>query len=269
MTSQAKVNTILFSLSGVFLALAGALLLRAWGNTPPLPPVPLVDPSFTSNAPSRVSYSQMVAEKADLSDFDCYGCHERSKPPPLRFDDQHNIIVPKEHSDIVMKHGTHNRNNLCFNCHEETNLVVFATRDGRQLKLSESTPLCGSCHGPTYRDWEAGAHGRTSGSWTRQPGTITRLDCVSCHNPHSPKFQPRTPAPGPHPLRVKTDSSAEHAKHTASVGRSAGFQPAVSPISSRLGAVLTDERLDYSTVCRLEALRYSRLETCATANSQS
>jgi hypothetical protein len=81
-------------------------------------------------------------------------------------------------------------------------LEVFQTRDGRQLNFSESTQLCGSCHGPTYRDWEAGAHGRTSGYWNRSLGAITRADCVSCHNPHAPPFPARRPAPGPHPLRA-------------------------------------------------------------------
>ena len=55
-----------------------------------------------------------------------------------------------------MGHGTHNRNNNCFNCHDEQNLELLQTRDGRQIKLAESPLLCGSCHGPTYRDWEAG-----------------------------------------------------------------------------------------------------------------
>ena len=64
-----------------------------------------------------------------------------------------------------MKHGTHDRNNNCFNCHDEQNLELLQTRDGRQIKLAESPPLCGSCHGPTYRDWEGGAHGRTGGYW--------------------------------------------------------------------------------------------------------
>ena len=48
--------------------------------------------------------------------------------------------------------------------------------------------------------------------------------------------------------------------------RSAAFQPAVSPISNRQGVLLSDNRLD-SSGCRLEALRYSRLETCATTLS--
>jgi hypothetical protein len=205
--------TVLTILSVLFLVLSAAFILNLWGHPPRSPAIPLVDPSFTSNSTVRVSYSELIRQKADLSDFDCYACHERNKPPPLRFDDKHNLLVPKEHSDIVMGHGSHNRNNLCFNCHDETNLELFQTRDGRQLKLSESTPLCGSCHGPTYRDWEAGAHGRTSGYWDRALGPITRQDCVSCHNPHAPRFPSRQPAPGPHPLRTSNRSDRSDQSH--------------------------------------------------------
>lgn len=120
--------------------------------------------------------------------------------------------MPKEHSDIVMAHGRHNRNNNCFNCHDEQNLVLFQTRDGRQLKFQDSPSLCGSCHGPTYRDWEAGAHGRTGGYWKLDAGAPKRQICVDCHNPHSPKIPPRTPLPGPHPLRPAgmTAAVAQH-----------------------------------------------------------
>jgi len=201
MKQQIQTSTIQLALMGVFLVLAFLFLANLWGRPVKLPAIPLVDPSVTSNSTVRVSYAELIRAKADLSDFDCYACHERNKPPPLRFDEKQNLIIPKEHSDIVMGHGSHNRNNLCFNCHDESNLEQFQTRDGRQLKLSESTPLCGSCHGPTYRDWEAGAHGRTSGYWNRDLGPITRVDCVSCHNPHAPHFPSRQPAPGPHPLR--------------------------------------------------------------------
>jgi len=201
MKSQNHTPKVLLALVVLFLALSAAFVLNLWGHPVRLAPIPLVDPSVTSNATVRVSYAELIKQGADLSDFDCYACHERSKAPPLRFDANHILLVPKEHSDIVMGHGSHNRNNLCFNCHDESNLELFQTRDGRQLKLAESTPLCGSCHGPTYRDWEAGAHGRTSGHWNRELGPITRVDCVSCHNPHAPKFPSRQPAPGPHPLR--------------------------------------------------------------------
>jgi len=122
------------------------------------------------------------------------------------------VIVPKEHDDIVMAHGRHNRNNNCFNCHDETNLELLQTRDGRHLKIVESPALCGSCHGPTYRDWEAGVHGRTSGYWKRAPGETDKMDrkvCTSCHNPHSPPFPSRPPAPGPHPLHPLAKAATE------------------------------------------------------------
>jgi len=193
---------VLVAISAVFLALALSFHFQLWGRTVPPPPIPLVDPQFLDPATARTSLADLMRSKADLSDFDCYTCHDKAKPPPLRFDTNQTLIVPEEHKDIVMAHGRHNRNNLCYNCHNEANLELFQTRDGRELKLVDSTPLCGSCHGPTYRDWEAGAHGRTSGNWNRQLGAITRKDCVNCHNPHAPKFPGRQPSPGPHPLRA-------------------------------------------------------------------
>jgi hypothetical protein len=201
MNSRSAKSWALTGLAAAFLSLTVAFVLNLWGHTAPLVTIPLVESWVTNTATVRTNLAELIRMKADLSDFDCYVCHDKKKPPQLRFDANHNLVVPEEHKDIVMGHGRHNRNNLCYNCHDEANLEVFQTRDGRQLKLSESTPLCGSCHGPTYRDWEAGAHGRTSGYWNRQLGPITRQDCVACHNPHAPAFPGRKPAPGPHPLR--------------------------------------------------------------------
>ena len=200
MKSDPKTSLVLIVLVIVFLTLTGVFLTK--GRPVVLPSIPLVDIQFTNTATARTNLADLMAAKADLSDFDCYACHERNKAPPLRFDTNQVLIIPEEHKDIVMAHGRHNRNNLCFNCHNETNLELFQTRDGRELKLTDSPPLCGSCHGPTYRDWEAGAHGRTSGYWNRQLGNFERKPCVSCHDPHHPAFPGRQPAPGPHPLRA-------------------------------------------------------------------
>ncbi len=201
MTFRNGNSTVLLGMAGVFLALAAAFGLNLWGRPAPLSPMLPVESWVTNTATVRTNYADLIRLKADLSDFDCYGCHDKKKPPQLRFDTNHNLVIPEEHKDVVMGHGRHNRNNLCFNCHDEANLELVQTRDGRELKLSESTGLCGSCHGPTYRDWDAGAHGRTSGYWNRELGPIDRKPCVSCHNPHSPAFPSRKPAPGPHPLR--------------------------------------------------------------------
>ena len=125
-----------------------------------------MDTNFLDKSTTRQSYADLVRTGADLSDLTAMFVTTR-KPPPLRFDTNQNIIVAKEHPDIVMGHGKHGRNNNCFNCHNETNLTLLQPRDGRELTFADSTQLCGSCHGPTYRDWLAGAHGRISGYWDR------------------------------------------------------------------------------------------------------
>jgi hypothetical protein len=197
-----KTNAVLGALGLGFIALTTLLLADLWGKTPRRQNIAPVDAKFLETAPFRQTFANLIAAKEDLSDFDCYACHDKKKPGTIRFDEKHKIVIPKEHSNIVMGHGSHDRNNLCFNCHNEANLLTVQVRDGRELKLSDSVPLCGSCHGPTYRDWEAGAHGRTSGHWDRTKGDIVRLACANCHDPHAPRIPARPPAPGPHPLHA-------------------------------------------------------------------
>ena len=201
MKHDRKSAFVLIGLFVAFLALAAAFALNLWGKPEPLRPIALTDPQIISTETVRKSYAELVRTGGDASTFECYICHEQENPPTLKFDENHNLIIPEEHSNIVMGHGQNNRNNLCFNCHDEKNLEAFQTKDGRELKFEESTQLCGSCHGPTIRDWDAGAHGRTSGHWNREMGPFTKQDCVSCHDPHAPKFPGRKPGPPPHALR--------------------------------------------------------------------
>jgi len=204
MTAVARTHSVLALLGASFLVLAIVFLSDPGGRPLHSAPVALVDSNFISTATARLSAADLVRSGGDISGLDCYACHEKNKPPKLKLDAEGNVIVPKEHDDIVMAHGRHHRNNNCFNCHDETNLELLQTRDGRHLKIVESPALCGSCHGPTYRDWEAGVHGRTSGYWQRNLGSIDRKVCTSCHNPHSPAFPSRAPAPGPHLLHSET-----------------------------------------------------------------
>ena len=196
----ARTNLLLGGLAIAFGVLAVVFVADVWGRVPARARVPLVPVAFLETAPGRRSYADLVAAKEDMSDYDCYTCHEKNKPPPIRFDDKHRIVLPKEHANIATEHGSHDRNNLCYNCHNEANLLTFQVRDGRELKFENSPPLCGSCHGPTYRDWEAGVHGRTNGHWQTSQGPAQRLACVNCHDPHAPRIPAREPAPGPHTL---------------------------------------------------------------------
>ena len=66
-----------------------------------------------------------------------------------------------------------------------------------RCSIGESPRLCGSCHGPTYEDWEGGIHGKTVGYWDRSLGEAERYACVSCHDPHDPTIPPMKPTPPP------------------------------------------------------------------------
>ena len=69
-------------------------------------------------------------------------------------------------------------------------------------RVEAMTMKCAKCHGPVYRDWENGSHGRINGYWDQSRGTQTRRRCIECHDPHAPRFAPLTPAPGPFTLRM-------------------------------------------------------------------
>ena len=209
MKDDRKSAVVLTALTFLFLGLAAAFVFDLWGNPQPLPRLPETDPVFTNTATVRLSASELIRTGGDTSGMDCYACHEKGKTPQLHFDANQKLVLPKEHEDLVLRHGRNDRNENCFNCHDSENLDLLKLRDGRKLKITESTQLCGSCHGPTYRDWEAGIHGRTSGYWNRKLGSIQRQDCVSCHDPHSPAFPSMKPGPGPHALHPQTGKVKE------------------------------------------------------------
>lgn len=236
MKGDLRASVVLAVLSGIFLLL-GRLFLTGWGEpTSRLYDIPPTDGVFTNTATVRLSAEELIESGGDASGMDCYSCHEEGKeielkydennqvitPPDHRdfifsrmncpachreseevemdWDDDGNIIIPDKHKNLVLRHGRFGRNNNCFNCHIPTQLNHVKTRQGRELELSQSTLLCASCHGPTYQDWEVGVHGRTSGYWDRDLGSITRKDCTSCHDPHAPDFPSMIPGPAPHPL---------------------------------------------------------------------
>jgi hypothetical protein len=116
MNHHPKTAWTLGGLTVSLLALAWAFLVNLWGRPVILQPIPPVDPQFTNTATVRSSYADLLRAKDDVSDFDCYACHERNKPAPvLRFDTHQNLILPDAHTDIVMGHGHHNRDNNCYN----------------------------------------------------------------------------------------------------------------------------------------------------------
>lgn len=204
MNTDRQSTLTLSAISLALLVLAVAMFLNLWGR--PVPPslVPPTPPEFTNTATVRMSAAELFESDGDTSGLGCYTCHDSKKEPVIKFETNGAVILSEMHADIVMQHGRNSRNDHCFICHDPKNLEQLRAHEGQVFKLTESSRLCGSCHGPTYRDWEAGVHGRTVGFWDRKLGEVTRSDCTSCHDPHSPAFAPMQPGPGPNSLHSKS-----------------------------------------------------------------
>lgn len=131
--------------------------------------------------------------------FPCNDCHSEIPTNVAR------RKLVEMHDDILYDHDSENR--WCLACHSETNRDSLVLAGGKHLSFNESYKLCGQCHGPKYRDWRLGIHGKRTGSWNGQKEY--RL-CVDCHDPHSPRIKKLEPMPPPRrPEHIKIDSVYE------------------------------------------------------------
>lgn len=180
----------------VFFALAAWFL---WG--PELEQIPrseiiAIDLSLLSYAPPRAVLGDPPVININGFDRDCMDCHRTF---PARDEEPETLL---QHSDVVLDHGI---NNLCRNCHDVKDRNRLVLYGGESIQYSEVVQLCAQCHGPTFRDWQRGAHGRTNGFWDARRGEVKRLICTQCHNPHNPRvpaMDPIVPLPGPNTLRM-------------------------------------------------------------------
>ena len=134
--------------------------------------------------------------------YRCSDCHKIIPSPPETF------RTLTQHREIHLQHGINTR---CFNCHHRTTRDAFVDDYGQEIPWDQPQLLCGKCHGPVYRDWQHGSHGRTNGYWDVRQGPQTRRRCIECHDPHQPPFPPLAPAPGPHTLRMGPPEYGRHA----------------------------------------------------------
>jgi hypothetical protein len=125
--------------------------------------------------------------------YECSDCHRIIPSPGDAF------RTLTQHREIELDHGMNTR---CFNCHHPTNRDAFVDDFGDEIPWSQPQRVCAKCHGPVYRDWQHGSHGRSNGHWLLTAGPQIRLKCIECHDPHRPPFTALHPAPGPHTLRT-------------------------------------------------------------------
>jgi uncharacterized CHY-type Zn-finger protein len=121
--------------------------------------------------------------------FPCSNCH--ASMPVNRKKRE----LKEEHADIKLHHAETMR--WCLDCHDAKNRDRLRLYNGDLINFTESYRLCGECHGPVFRDWRAGIHGKRTGYFTGS-GKRTYYLCAHCHDPHEPKFKPLKPEPPPY-----------------------------------------------------------------------
>jgi hypothetical protein len=167
----------------------------------PVPDTTVVPDSATDIAPVRRPRLEPQYDVAVYT-YRCSDCH-RIIPSSEDTD-----RAPTQHKEIVLEHGINTR---CFNCHHPTNRDAFVDDLGDEIPWNEPQLVCAKCHGPVYRDWQHGSHGRTNGYWDTSKGPQTRRKCIECHDPHRPPFPSMNPAPAPRTLRM---GGQDHQQHT-------------------------------------------------------
>lgn len=143
-----------------------------------------------------------LRHRHSVFEYKCSECHS-AMAAPKRQNEQY-----PEHGDIVLNHGL---NTNCLNCHHPLDRNAYVGYEGDVIPADQPARLCAKCHGPQFRDWERGVHGRQNGYWDKTRGERAKLFCIQCHDPHNPHFQLMTPSPPP--VFNRFASTAEEAGH--------------------------------------------------------
>ena len=185
----------------LFLLVAGGMFFNLWGRVPPIHENEIFD------AVTETVRDPMLKPRLEKIGFEyaCNSCHEHMSLPDVA-----RKSLMAEHTQIQLDHGLNSR---CRNCHNIDNIETLKDYEGTEVAFARSELLCRTCHGPMYRDWQNGAHGRPQGHWNEELGSSTKATCVQCHDPHSPKFKPLAPAPAPKEARSLQPESTHDEQH--------------------------------------------------------
>lgn len=157
------------------------------------------------NAPLRLVSQGTPFITSGGYELSCMDCHRIFESPE---------VTPKrltQHLDIKLNHGLNER---CLDCHDKDNRNELVLAGGKTVPFQQVSMLCAKCHGPTFRDWQKGMHGRTNGYWDINQGEQKRLSCIECHDPHQPAFGWIKTYPGPNTLRMGDPNSKTHSENS-------------------------------------------------------
>ena len=201
--SLAADNLVAWAIPFVFLAVAAWFFFGHRAPDVPIAEMNIVPAESFAPEPWR-DPTLLPQYQAGGFEQNCNACHrlfESKTETPTNL---------TQHTDITFDHGMNNR---CFNCHDRENRESLVLYTGELIPFHDTVRLCAQCHGPTFRDWERGVHGKTTGHWDAQYGAVTKLTCVQCHDPHAPAFPKMHPLPGPDTLRMGDPHAVAHEAH--------------------------------------------------------
>jgi hypothetical protein len=185
---------------------------------PQQPPVGLPTDTHLDKTPPRQTDGLDLVKSGWT--YNCMECHKLF-PAKWHYDRPMN-----EHKNIKLDHGN---NRFCLNCHHPKNRNAFVDYDGAEITEADVVLLCAKCHGPTYRDWEAGVHGRQNGFWKADAGAKTKLRCIQCHDPHSPQFKAMKPLA---PLRYPPRAAGGNQSPGAAAHGATGSEAATNQVTA-------------------------------------
>ena len=144
-------------------------------------------------------------------------CHNGTFPPPNDDNTPRQLTM---HMDLVpdalnLQHG---RGSIwCLDCHHTETRNKFVDHGTGEIDFNQPQKLCGKCHGPLYRDWRAGIHGKRIGEWAHD-GKKRWFVCTECHNPHDVQQGERNSGfaqivPEEPPKLPKGMENADHERH--------------------------------------------------------
>ena len=154
----------------------------------------------------------------------CESCH--SQLPEARIIATAMTDLKEFHRGLEFNHGKLE----CAACHAPTAERRLRLATGKTIPMTEAMQLCGQCHGPQQRDYDAGAHGGMNGSWDLSRGSRVRNHCVDCHDPHRPAYPKVMPAPPPSDVAQRTVPG----QHVKLEGPSVALEPTAVPAAGRL-----------------------------------
>jgi len=128
-------------------------------------------------------YFRTETRKDKIKRFKCSQCHNNK---PVRVAQAAEMV----HGDIKLDHGGREKPLSCFTCHNKEDRDSLETEAGVKVDMDHSYQMCAQCHFRQKKDWVGGAHGKRVSYWA---GPRVVKSCVSCHNPHSPRFEKRWP----------------------------------------------------------------------------